>query len=155
MVCYLSCRISTDMQLGTNCGFQKLLVLSGASKLEDVKEDSTNVPHFYAKTLGDLLPLLPAVPVWYTVTLSLVYKDGIQSWLSVFSHAGNILKCSLAKSPGICETYSIFHFSVHVHMIIFSMLILRLGTKFPLIWGLFGCVSSSWNKVKCQLDATR
>jgi len=51
------------MQLGTNCGFQKLLVLSGVSKLEDVKEDSTNVPHFYAKTLGDLLPLLPAVPI--------------------------------------------------------------------------------------------
>jgi phosphoglycolate/pyridoxal phosphate phosphatase family enzyme len=55
--------ISTDMQLGTNCGFQKLLVLSGVSKLEDVKEDSTNMPHFYAKTLGDLLPLLPAVPI--------------------------------------------------------------------------------------------
>ena len=63
MVCHLSCRISTDMQLGTNCGFQKLLVLSGVSKLEDVKGDSTNVPHYYAKTLGDLLPLLPAVPI--------------------------------------------------------------------------------------------
>ena len=63
MVCHLSCRISTDMQLGTNCGFQKMLVLSGVSKLEDVKEDSSNVPHYYAKTLGDLLPLLSAVPL--------------------------------------------------------------------------------------------
>ena len=63
MFCHLSCRIATDMQLGTNCGFQKLLVLSGVSKLEEVKEDSTNVPHYYAKTLGDLLPLLPAVPI--------------------------------------------------------------------------------------------
>jgi len=63
MVCYLSCRISTDMQLGANCGFQKLLVLSGVSKLEDVKEESTNVPHYYAKTMGDLLPLLPSVSI--------------------------------------------------------------------------------------------
>lgn len=53
--------ISTDMQLGTNCGFQKLLVLSGISKLEDMEEDSTNLPHYYAKTLGDLLPFLPPV----------------------------------------------------------------------------------------------
>jgi len=53
--------ISTDMQLGTNCGFQKLLVLSGVSKLEDVEEDTTNIPHYYANTLGDLLPLLPSV----------------------------------------------------------------------------------------------
>jgi hypothetical protein len=46
------------MQLGTMCGFQKLLVLSGVSKLEDVKEGTTNVPQYYAKTLGDLLSLL-------------------------------------------------------------------------------------------------
>jgi ribonucleotide monophosphatase NagD (HAD superfamily) len=50
-----------DMQLGTNCGFQKLLVLSGVAKLEDTKEDSTNLPHYYVKTLGNLLPLLPSV----------------------------------------------------------------------------------------------
>jgi ribonucleotide monophosphatase NagD (HAD superfamily) len=53
--------MSTDMQLGTNCGFQKLLVLSGVSKLEDVKEDTANLPHYYANTLGDLLPLLPSL----------------------------------------------------------------------------------------------
>ncbi|GFG35743.1 hypothetical protein Cfor_05197 [Coptotermes formosanus] len=53
--------ISTDMQLATNCGFQKLLVLSGFSALEDTKEDSTNLPHYYAKTLGHLLPLLPSI----------------------------------------------------------------------------------------------
>jgi ribonucleotide monophosphatase NagD (HAD superfamily) len=61
IMCHLSCRFSADMQLGTNCGFQKLLVLSGVSKLEDIKKDSTNLPHYYAKTLGDLLPLLPSV----------------------------------------------------------------------------------------------
>jgi ribonucleotide monophosphatase NagD (HAD superfamily) len=48
------------MQLGTNCGFQKLLVLSGGTKLEDLKEDDTDLPHYYLKTLGDLLSLLPA-----------------------------------------------------------------------------------------------
>ncbi|PNF22242.1 Glycerol-3-phosphate phosphatase [Cryptotermes secundus] len=53
--------ISTDMQLGTNCGFQKLLVLSGGTKFEDLKEDNTNLPHYYLKTLGDLLPLLPII----------------------------------------------------------------------------------------------
>jgi ribonucleotide monophosphatase NagD (HAD superfamily) len=53
--------MSTDMQLGTNCGFQKLLVLSGGTKFEDLKEDNTNLPHYYLKTLGDLLPLLPAI----------------------------------------------------------------------------------------------
>jgi ribonucleotide monophosphatase NagD (HAD superfamily) len=57
----VSCRIATDMQLGTKCGFQKLLVLSGGTKLEDLKEDIIDLPHYYLKTLGDLLPLLPAV----------------------------------------------------------------------------------------------
>ena len=27
--------------------------------------------------------------------------------------------------------------------------------KYVILWGLFDCASSSWNKVKCQLDATR
>jgi ribonucleotide monophosphatase NagD (HAD superfamily) len=49
------------MQLGTNCGFQKLLVLSGETKFDDLKKESTNLPHYYLKTLGDLLPLLPAM----------------------------------------------------------------------------------------------
>lgn len=53
--------MSTDMQLGTNCGFQKLLVLSGGTKFEDLKEDNTNLPHYYLKTLGDLLPHLPGI----------------------------------------------------------------------------------------------
>jgi 4-nitrophenyl phosphatase len=47
------------MQLGTNCGFQKLLVLSGGTKLEDLKEVNRDLPDYYLKTLGDLLPLLP------------------------------------------------------------------------------------------------
>ncbi|KAJ9591069.1 hypothetical protein L9F63_027723 [Diploptera punctata] len=51
--------LESDIKLGTNCGFLKLLVLSGISKLEDTKEDNTNVPHYYIKTLGDLFPLLP------------------------------------------------------------------------------------------------
>jgi ribonucleotide monophosphatase NagD (HAD superfamily) len=50
-----------DMQLGTNCGFQKLLVFSGEASLEDVKKDTVNLPHYYVNTLGDLLPLLPFV----------------------------------------------------------------------------------------------
>jgi ribonucleotide monophosphatase NagD (HAD superfamily) len=55
------CRISSDMQLGTNCGFQKLLALSGVATLEDAKKDATNFPHYYVRTLGDLLSLLPSV----------------------------------------------------------------------------------------------
>ncbi|XP_069675097.1 glycerol-3-phosphate phosphatase-like isoform X1 [Periplaneta americana] len=53
--------LSSDIKLGTNCGFQTLLVLSGASTLEEAKNDSTNLPHYYINSLGDLLPLLPSV----------------------------------------------------------------------------------------------
>lgn len=50
-----------DMQLGTNCGFQKLLVFSGVATLEDAKKNIANLPHYYLKTLGDLLPILPSI----------------------------------------------------------------------------------------------
>jgi hypothetical protein len=81
-----------------------------------VKEDSTNVPHYYAKTLGDLLPLLPAVPIWYDVTLSHVYKYSVPSCSHML-----VTYCSslwLTHHENV-KKYPVFHFWGHVNMIIF------------------------------------
>lgn len=49
---YFCSRISQDVQLGANCGFQTLLVLSGMSTLEEAKEVK---PNYYLGKLGDML----------------------------------------------------------------------------------------------------
>lgn len=59
-------RLDTDMVLGTRCGFQKLLVLSGCTSLDEVYEwqqsknveDKALIPDVYLDNLGKLLPFL-------------------------------------------------------------------------------------------------
>lgn len=58
--------LQSDISLGSKCGFQTLLVLSGDSNLEQVRkfkesgveEQQEMVPDFYLPTLGDLCQLL-------------------------------------------------------------------------------------------------
>ncbi|XP_053698065.1 uncharacterized protein LOC128745103 [Sabethes cyaneus] len=49
-----------DMLFATRCGFQKLLVLSGGTNLEDMLKltDPECIPDYYADSLGDLVKLL-------------------------------------------------------------------------------------------------
>ncbi|CAG2063984.1 unnamed protein product [Timema podura] len=46
-----------DILLGSRCGFQTLLVLSGQCTLEDATNED-NMPKYSLNKLGDLLPLL-------------------------------------------------------------------------------------------------
>lgn len=59
-------RCNTDIMLGSNCGFQTLLVLTGVHQLKDVKNFTETkqeglVPDFYLPKLGDMLPLIQQV----------------------------------------------------------------------------------------------
>lgn len=62
-------RCNTDILLGTNCGFQTLMVETGIHKTSDVdkwkanesKDDKLLIPDFIVSRLGDLLPYLENV----------------------------------------------------------------------------------------------
>ncbi|CAH1108316.1 unnamed protein product [Psylliodes chrysocephalus] len=56
-------RCNTDVQLGKNCRFQTLLVMSGAPNYLSEKTqplDPTDIPNYSIEQLGNLLPFLPS-----------------------------------------------------------------------------------------------
>lgn len=52
-------RLYQDISYASQCGYQKLLVLSGQNKLKEANiADGAFKPNFYLNNLGDLVPLI-------------------------------------------------------------------------------------------------
>lgn len=52
--------LESDIKFASLCGYQKLLVLTGATKIDDISkcEDKELIPDYYLSSLGDLSQLI-------------------------------------------------------------------------------------------------